>query len=1103
MALKNLIPESKIMQQVCPDGVVVSVIVPIYNVESCLERCLNSIIRQTFSNIEIICVDDGSTDGSGKILDRLVQMDSRVILIHKKNGGVSSARNTALSFVKGQYVCFVDSDDWLENNAIEELVAHMTDGIDIVVAGAQIEDEGGDSAERLQQLRNIYSAKLNGPFTLADNSINKVTITVWGKLFRYEIIKNTGLTFLDGRKYEDNHFTVEYLVHSRMVYFVNKNLYHYVRQPNAITNSVYSYQDCLYVFDHLYKRLESFGLLNKYKNTISICYAGHLKLAYEKSPSYYRCDVMKLATLLAQDYNPAFFNNGLVYHVRSREYGLISLFDKDVLIILKATGGNLSDAFKTVKSIFAQSYKLPKVLLLVSGAENEEEDDFLKNIPKELTNHIDKELIIEFSSSFSLTDIKSRFPNRVILTAESGIVYPGKWLRSVMAAYSYHKEAFKSLVFVTPDTINDEILFKDFAVIDVDSFKKSNVFKSKQIIVSVTSSPVRINSAALALETMYKQTRTPDKVVLWLVDSQFPDHYENLPKELLRLVSEKGLEIQWCDEDLKPHNKYFYAFQKYPDGVVITIDDDILYPPQRISNLYLSYLLHPHSVSAARAHLIPVSESGEILSYNLWPQEIDAYQDRPSMQLFATGAGGVLYSTVLFSDVRDLLDKEAIKRTCLYADDFWLKAMELVAGIPVVVAEEFLELQYTSASRGTEPRHEDENGERNDRQLLRVEEEIDRRYGKGTFRKKLLDTAIGEKLIGVEVLSKLVSFYKTEVNKKVNQVKQQYSKYSALRVDIRNIGSESSNVIEQSVIPASVSLQRPGWLKNGITADSVSGKMKLVVQCQGDGELVIGLMGRDVRNADGTRYPVWIDCNFFAVNEEVVFNSTKTVCNGKPYIYRRKVIDDEIVTLDLAWSECRSMSLLDEFRQIQTSLRNTNAKVSKTEVALKNANAKLSSAEDTLKNVNAKLSLTEDTLKNANAKLSSTEDALKNANAKLSSTEDALKNANAKLSSTEDALKNAKAKVNATESALKNANSMIASSQKKLLVVGEDNKRLKAQINNLKGSVSFKIGRALTWLPRKFRGGVKCLKQHGFSYTVKRTIEHMGIDMGTKDYRKK
>ena len=459
MALQDSFTKFKIEKTVQPNGVVVSVIVPIYNVESYLERCLNSIIGQTFNNIEIICVDDGSTDGSGEILDRLMQTDSRIIVIHKKNKGLSSARNTALSFVKGKYVCFVDSDDWIENNAIEELVAHMTNGIDIVVVGAQIDDEGGDSAERLQQLRNIYTAKLSGPLTLDDNSINKVTITVWGKLFRYEIIKNTGLTFLDGRKYEDNHFTVEYLVHSRMVYFVKKNLYHYVRQPNAIMNGVFSYRDCLYVFDHLYKRLESFGLLNKYKNTISIRYAGHLKLAYEKSPYYYHRDVMKLATYLAQYYNPFFFNNDLVSHVKNRKYGLVPQFDKDVLIVLKATQATLSDAFKTVKSLFMQSYRLPQILLLISENKHIAEEDFSKNIPKELISRVGKELIIKFNSVFPLKNIKSDFQNRIILASENGTVYPPKWLRSIMVAYSDQKASFDWLFFDTSDTLDDEILF--------------------------------------------------------------------------------------------------------------------------------------------------------------------------------------------------------------------------------------------------------------------------------------------------------------------------------------------------------------------------------------------------------------------------------------------------------------------------------------------------------------------------------------------------------------------------------------------------------------------------------------------------------------------
>ena len=185
-------------QPICTNGVVVSVIVPVYNVEDYLEQCLESVISQTFGNIEIICVDDGSTDRSGEILEKFAEADSRIIVIHKKNGGLSSARNAALSRVKGKYICFVDSDDWLESNAVKEMVSHMTDEIDIVVAGSYIDDKAGVSAESIEKIKNKYTAKLSGSFSLDDNFINRVTVVVWSKLFKFEIIKKYGLLFLDG-----------------------------------------------------------------------------------------------------------------------------------------------------------------------------------------------------------------------------------------------------------------------------------------------------------------------------------------------------------------------------------------------------------------------------------------------------------------------------------------------------------------------------------------------------------------------------------------------------------------------------------------------------------------------------------------------------------------------------------------------------------------------------------------------------------------------------------------------------------------------------------------------------------------------------------------
>ena len=687
-------------QPASSNGVVVSVIVPVYNVEDYLERCLESIIKQTFSNIEIICVDDGSTDRSGELLDKYAEIDSRIIVIHKENGGVSSARNAALACVKGRFVYFIDSDDWIESNAIEEFVSCMKEEVDVVVAGASVEDEGGDTARGIEGLNKKYAPKRSGVFFLDDNLIKDMTVVIWDKLFRYDIIRKAGISFLEGRKFEDTHFTVEYLVHSKKVFFSRKKVYHYVRRLMSQTTSNYNdYSDKLYVFDHLYKRLEAFGLLSKYRNTLSFHYQRYLKQGYEGSPVSMRRDFMKKATALAQHYDVTIFNSDLVSYVKEGEYSRVAPFDKDVVVVLKVVYPDIENSFRTIISQFAQSYKLPKVILMIEGADNVAQEDLLKKLPKELTNRLDKELFIEFSSTFALPVIKQKFQDYVLITIESDIVYPPKWLRCVLAAYSDNKDAFKCLTFDNPDMLDDEILFKDFAIIDFDSSGTLTILKSKQIIVSVTSYPARIRSVALALETIYEQTRKLDKVVLWLAASQFPNRDDDLPKELLKLVFEKGLEIQWCDDDLKPHKKYYYAFQKYPDDLVITIDDDILYPPQRIENLYLSYLLHPYAVAAARAHLIPISESGKILPYKLWPQEIDAYVNKMSLQLCATGCGGVLYPTGLFSKVREcLLDKETIKRVCLYADDLWLKGMEIVAGIPLVVAEEFQDLCYAPDS---------------------------------------------------------------------------------------------------------------------------------------------------------------------------------------------------------------------------------------------------------------------------------------------------------------------------------------------------------------------------------------------------------------------
>ena len=301
--------------------------------------------------------------------------------------------------------------------------------------------------------------------------------------------------------------------------------------------------------------------------------------------------------------------------------------------------------------------------------------------------------------------------------------------------------------------------------------------RQKELIVSMTSHPARINNVALVVETIYKQTQLPDKVILWLGESQFPGKYADLPKELVKLATDKKLDIRWCDDaDLKPHTKYYYAFKEYPDALIITVDDDILYHPKLIENLYSSYLLHPNAVSAACVNLIPVLSSGEILPYVSWPVEVDAVLSKPSMQFMALGVGGVLYPTILFLQGKELLDKELIKNSCPYNDDLWLKAMEMISDIPVVVSEKFHPLRYIPGSQDVGLWHENMGNGRTDSELDQIRKEIDRRYGEKTFYKKLTDSSAGENLIGERSLYELINLYKKEANKQAAQTKKHYEK---------------------------------------------------------------------------------------------------------------------------------------------------------------------------------------------------------------------------------------------------------------------------------------------------------------------------------------
>ena len=200
----------------------ISVIVPVYNTEKYLHRCVDSILAQTFTDFELLLIDDGSTDGSGAICDEYAQKDSRVRVFHKENGGVSSARNLGLDNARGEWISFVDSDDWIEYSSIQNLI-NQGDA-DLIIGSVSIEPQG--NIRNLSSKEKIEGDELNRILTTEIN--NFVISSPFAKLYKNKIIKENSLRFNEELCLgEDNVFVKSYLIYALSLRCVNKICYHY------------------------------------------------------------------------------------------------------------------------------------------------------------------------------------------------------------------------------------------------------------------------------------------------------------------------------------------------------------------------------------------------------------------------------------------------------------------------------------------------------------------------------------------------------------------------------------------------------------------------------------------------------------------------------------------------------------------------------------------------------------------------------------------------------------------------------------------------------------------------------------------------------------
>ena len=245
----------------------VSVIVPVYNVEKYLERCLNSLVNQTLENIEIIIVNDGTKDNSEEIIKKFIdKYPQKIVYLKKENGGLSDARNYGIPYAKGEYIAFLDSDDYVEKDIYKEMYELAKKENSDMVECDFLWEYPDKTREDIGQ---VYNGK--------KEMLEKVRVVAWNKLIRKSILEKTQIQFPKGLRYEDVEFTYKLIPYLNKVSFIKKPYIHYIQRENSISNVQNERtKEIFEVLDNVINYYKENNFYDEYKDELEYVYARYL-----------------------------------------------------------------------------------------------------------------------------------------------------------------------------------------------------------------------------------------------------------------------------------------------------------------------------------------------------------------------------------------------------------------------------------------------------------------------------------------------------------------------------------------------------------------------------------------------------------------------------------------------------------------------------------------------------------------------------------------------------------------------------------------------------------------------------------------------------------
>lgn len=651
----------------------VSIIIPIYNPDNLLYKCLDSAANQTLKEIEVICVDDGSSDNSPEILDEYAKKDSRFKIIHQKNQGAGIARNNAINQSEGEYILFLDADDWIEQDMCKKLYSHSTQlNSDIVIfdtlwhtAYNKISTcpyfSNKEFTENYKSITFDYHFIKN---KLMDNRLG----AIWSKFYKSSFIKDNTIQFPKHKIYNNVEFHFKTVLLAKNISYMPETFYHYNRLNQPSLQTFREEKDELIWLDVL-NEIYNILIENKLMD--------ELRLDFINYCIYYSFEKLKNIDLEYQN----IFLNGLksFFEMLNPTYEELNSLKTSDLNWYNHITINYLILYTDLINNDIQSLKLHLFESKIGDARTK-----LENAPKNSKEKVYgdlRKIFINFDENIYPINKLSTDLHKFYISVINFETYSSFSLFNDQITKDYwHKIDKRNLSF--------EI--ENFNEIGLNLEEK----RTKKIIVSLTSFPERIPDIHFCIYSLLTQDFKPDMVVLWLAEEQFPNKEADLSDELLGL-KKNGLTIKWC-HDIRPYKKLIPALKEFPNDYIVTVDDDIFYHSNWLKNIWNQYNKSPNTIIACRARRLNLKSDGLIDSYSNW--NIINEKNESSFLNFPTGAGGVLYFPNALCE--KVFDESLFLKLCPSGDDIWFWAMAILNKTKITVIEKPIDsLTYINVAR--------------------------------------------------------------------------------------------------------------------------------------------------------------------------------------------------------------------------------------------------------------------------------------------------------------------------------------------------------------------------------------------------------------------